>query len=92
MNSKIEKHFQHSQFYRNYNNIDFVILKFTKIKKEYIDFKNKLVSILPHKNQFNNKILDQNICENDPINLFCNKIRLNRYQKILKSMLNIQII
>ena len=41
MNPKIEKSFQNIQFYRNYNNVDFVILKFQKIKNEYDESKNK---------------------------------------------------
>ena len=41
MDSKIEKYFQNSQFYRNYNNIDFAILQFKKIKNEFNSSKNK---------------------------------------------------
>ena len=50
MYSKIEKSFQNSQFYRNYNNVDFVILKFRKIKNKYTESKNK------YKNDFLDKI------------------------------------
>ena len=49
MNSKIEISFQNSQFYKNYNNIDQVILHFKTIKNEYSSsknkYKNKLISI-----------------------------------------------
>ena len=41
MNTIIEKSFQNSRFYRNYNNIECAFLKFEKIKKEYIKSKNK---------------------------------------------------
>jgi hypothetical protein len=67
MNSKIEKYFQNSRFYKNYNNINFVFSKFQKIKNEYTvsknKFKNKLCNtlILLYKNQPQNKILEKNI-------------------------------
>ena len=61
MNSKIEKSFQNSQFYRNYNNIDTVILKFKKIKNGYdsskIKYKNEMISIIKKLNNKNNIVL-----------------------------------
>lgn len=63
MNSKIEKSFQNSQFYKNYNNIDNVILKFKKIKNEYKSsknkYKNEMISIIDilNKNQVQSKFL-----------------------------------
>jgi hypothetical protein len=63
MHSKIEKYFQNSLFYRNYNEINRVVLKFQKIKDEYTEFKNKNklnnVSILLNKNQLQNKFLEK---------------------------------
>ena len=50
MNYKIEKSFQNSQFYRNYNNIENVILHFDKIKNEYTlskdKYKNSIISLM----------------------------------------------
>jgi hypothetical protein len=63
MHSKIEKYFQNSLFYRNYNEINRVVLKFQKIKDEYTESKNKNklnnVSILLNKNQLQNKFLEK---------------------------------
>ena len=54
MYSKIEKSFQNSQFYRNYNEINYVLLKFQTIKNEYTESKNK------YKNKSNNALLSLN--------------------------------
>jgi hypothetical protein len=70
MNSKIEKYFQNSQFYRNYNNIDFVILQFKKIKDEFNSskniYKNNLESIIDtiDKNKIKHEIFKKNYVEN----------------------------
>ena len=64
MYSKIEKSFQNSQFYRNYNEINYVVLKFQTIKNEYTvsknNYKNKLnIALLSlNKNKLQNKILE----------------------------------
>ena len=74
MDSKIEKSFQNSQFYRNYNNADFVILKFQKIKNDYTESKNK------YKNELQNKGLDKiitNLSHKNNIDN-CNKILLEK--------------
>ena len=66
MNSKIEKSFQNSQFYRNYNNIDDVFLKFKKIKNGYISsktkYKNNIISLIKilNKNQLHSIFLKKN--------------------------------
>jgi hypothetical protein len=89
MCSKIELSFQNSQFYKNYNEIDYVILKFQMIKNELNN-----VLLLLNKNQLKNKILektnlilfdkiDKTIFENKSNNLFINEIRLDSYIKIL---------
>ena len=62
MDSKIDKSFRNSQFYRNYNNIDFVILKFKKIKNEFNssknNYENNLVSFIDTiKNKIKKEIL-----------------------------------
>ena len=54
MNSKIEKSFRNSQFYRNYNETNYVLLKFQTIKNEYTESENK------YKNKSNNALLSLN--------------------------------
>ena len=94
MCSKIESGFKNSQYYRNYNEINYVILKFQMIKNVYIESKTE------YKNQLKNKILektklisikkfDKTIFENKSNNLFINKICLNSYQKILDEKIKI---
>jgi hypothetical protein len=65
MNSKIEKSFQNSQYYRNYNEINQVVLKFEKIKNEYNKskkkYKNNLISII---NTLNNNKIQQKYIKN----------------------------
>jgi ankyrin repeat protein len=46
MDYKIEKHFQHSQFYRNYNDINIIVSYFKKIRNEYDKSKIKCKKIL----------------------------------------------
>ena len=41
MYHKIEKHFRNRRFYKNYNNIENVILHFKKIRDTYNSFRNK---------------------------------------------------
>ena len=99
MHSKIKKSFRNSQFYRNYNEIDYVILKFQTIKNEYTQsknkYKNKLNDLLPllNKNKLSNKILfvkfDTINFENKSNNLCINDISLNSYQKILDEKIKI---
>ena len=92
MNSKIEKSFQNSQFYRNYNNIDTIILKFKKIKNEYTESKNKyknnLISIVNtlNKNQIQSNFYDK---FNKKINI--EEHILNSYRNILNKKLNFLI-
>ena len=76
MNYKIEKSFQNSQFYRNYNNINCIILKFEKIKNEYKLSKNKYNDKL---NSFINKKTNKLI--NTKIDT--NKTKLDSLKKIL---------
>ena len=49
MDSIIKKGFENSQFYKNYNNINNVLLQFKNIKSKYqqfkVNFKNKLKRI-----------------------------------------------
>ena len=65
MYSKIEKSFRNSQFYKNYNEINYVNLKFQMIKNEYTKSKpkynNKLNNLFlsSNKNQLKNKILEK---------------------------------
>ena len=69
MHFKIDKSFQNSRFYKNYNNIEHVILQFEKIKNEYINSKNK------YKNVLNSLImlLDKNQITQDAFQHFLNK-------------------
>jgi ankyrin repeat protein len=55
MNTIIKISFQNSQFYRNCNNIDFIISKFQKIRNEYTVTKNK------YKNRLENDFLEKKI-------------------------------
>jgi ankyrin repeat protein len=69
MDSKIKKSFQNSKFYRNFNNIDFLVLKFQKIRIGYIESKIKLQNVL-------NVLL----CNKNNID----KSKLDSYRKILE--------
>ena len=105
MNLKIEKSFQNSQFYRNYNNIDFIILQFKKIKDECDSSKNKyknnLISIINiiEKNKIQKEILKKitsNVSKKIDSNDFekinknnIDEIESNSYTKILIEKINI---
>jgi ankyrin repeat protein len=83
MNNKIKKHFENSRFYKNYNNINHVLLKFKKIKNEYNSskIKSKIFSekyIFPLKNKY-----DTNSIENS------SKYEMKSYTKILNEKLKI---
>ena len=83
MNSKIKESFENSRFYKNYNNIDHVILKINNIKNYYKFSKNKrkenLISIVPI--LFNNKIKD--VIIEDYILSLIHKYGLHEFKKLL---------
>lgn len=73
MNYKLEKSFQNSLFYRNYNNIGNVILKFQSIKNKYKLERNKYK---------NNSITIKNTLNKDKIKkIFLEKLNLYFYVK-----------
>ena len=76
MNSKIKKSFQNSRFYRNYNNIDQIVLKFEKINNEYIESKNK------YKN-FHDKF--------ELNDIYHNKINVDKHLYSMRKILNEKI-
>ena len=82
MDSKIGISFQNSQFYRNYNNIDFVILKFQKIKNDYNSSKTK------YKNYIQQEIF-QKIALNLSTKIDSNENKSESYALILNRKINI---
>ena len=83
MNNKIKEHFQNSRFYKNYNNIDHVILKFKRINNEYESSKLKYKKFLekyifPLKNKYNTKSIEN-----------LSKYEMKSYKKILNEKLKI---
>lgn len=83
MDNKIKEHFENSRFYKNYNNIDHVFLKFKRINNEYESSKLKYKKFLekfifPLKNKYNTKSIEN-----------LSKYEMKSYKKILNEKLKI---
>jgi ankyrin repeat protein len=105
MYSKIEISFQNSQFYRNYNEINYILSKFRTIRNKYTEsknkYKNKLNNVLSplNKNKLQNKILEKtNLILFDKFdttifenkcNNYINETRLDSCRKILDEKIKI---